>query len=46
VNEKVVHAHGAIQFWFYAALMFVVAGIFIFCASRYRERKLSEAGAA
>jgi POT family proton-dependent oligopeptide transporter len=44
LNETFVHARGAIEFWFYAALMFVVAGIFIFCASRYRERTVTEAG--
>ena len=37
LNENFVHAKGASEFYFYAALMFVVAGIFIFCATRYRE---------
>jgi POT family proton-dependent oligopeptide transporter len=36
LNEKVVHAGGASGFYFYAALMFVVAGVFIFCAMLYR----------
>jgi POT family proton-dependent oligopeptide transporter len=37
-NDKVVKATGAMQFLFYAALTFVVAGAFIWCATRYRER--------
>jgi POT family proton-dependent oligopeptide transporter len=36
LNSRFVHAHGAAEFYFYAVLMFVVAGIFIFIASRYR----------
>jgi hypothetical protein len=36
LNAKVVHARGASEFYFYAALMFVVAGIFIGCATLYR----------
>jgi proton-dependent oligopeptide transporter, POT family len=38
LNSRFVHAHGAAEFLFYAALMFVVAGIFIFLATRYRGR--------
>ena len=38
LNSRFVHAHGATEFHFYAALMFVVAGIFIFLATRYRGR--------
>ena len=30
LNSSYVHAHGAAEFFFYAALMFVVAGVFIF----------------
>jgi POT family proton-dependent oligopeptide transporter len=37
LNVNYIHAKGAVEFWFYAALMFVVAGMFIFLASRYRE---------
>ncbi|HEX4120919.1 MAG TPA: MFS transporter [Verrucomicrobiae bacterium] len=36
LNEKYIHAHGASQFYFFAVLMFVVAGIFIGCAVAYR----------
>ena len=36
LNSRFVRAHGALEFYFYATLMFVVAGIFIFIASRYR----------
>jgi POT family proton-dependent oligopeptide transporter len=48
LNDKVVQATGAMQFLFYAALTFLVAGIFIWCATRYRERpqQPSEATAA
>jgi len=38
LNKNFVHAKGTSEFYFYAALMFVVAGIFIFCATRYREK--------
>ena len=38
LNSRFVHAQGAAEFFFYAILMLVVAGAFIFCASRYRER--------
>jgi POT family proton-dependent oligopeptide transporter len=36
LNERFVHAGGAAQFYFYAAMMFVVAVVFAFCASLYR----------
>jgi POT family proton-dependent oligopeptide transporter len=36
LNERFVHASGVAQFYFYAAMMFVVAIIFAFCASLYR----------
>jgi len=35
LNKNFVKAHGAAEFYFYALLMFVVSGIFIWCASRY-----------
>ncbi len=35
LNERVIHARGASQFYFFAALMFVVAGIFVACATAY-----------
>jgi len=39
LNSRYVHAHGAVEFFFYAGLMLVVAGIFIFLTTRYRERR-------
>jgi POT family proton-dependent oligopeptide transporter len=36
LNERFVHAGGAAQFYFYAAMMFVVAVVFAFCAALYR----------
>jgi POT family proton-dependent oligopeptide transporter len=42
-NDKVIKATGAGQFLFYAALTFVVAGVFIWLATRYPERKLDGA---
>ena len=36
LNQHYVKATGASQFYFYAAMMFVVTGVFAFCASRYR----------
>lgn len=39
LNSRFVHAKGASEFFFYAVMMLVVAGAFIFCASRYRGRK-------
>jgi POT family proton-dependent oligopeptide transporter len=38
LNSRFVHARGAAEFFFYAVLMLAVAGIFIWCATRYRER--------
>lgn len=35
LNKNFIKAHGATEFYFYAVLMFVVSGIFIWCASRY-----------
>ncbi len=43
LNDKVVKATGAKQFLFYAGLTFVVAMIFIWLATRYKERKLETA---
>jgi POT family proton-dependent oligopeptide transporter len=36
LNENYIHARGAAQFYLFAKLMFVVAGIFIGCAAAYR----------
>jgi POT family proton-dependent oligopeptide transporter len=41
LNEKFIKAQGAAQFHFYALLMFLVAGAFILCAVRYKERSFS-----
>jgi len=38
LNRRFVHAQGASEFLFYAVLMLVVAGLFVFLATRYRER--------
>ncbi len=38
LNSTYVHARGAAEFYFYAALMVVVAVAFIFLATRYRGR--------
>ena len=43
LNSNYVHAHGAVEFYFYAALMVVVAVAFIFLATRYRGRVSSAA---
>jgi POT family proton-dependent oligopeptide transporter len=40
LNKNYVKAQGAAEFYFYAGLMLVVAAIFIFLATRYRERRL------
>jgi POT family proton-dependent oligopeptide transporter len=37
LNQHFVKATGASQFYFYAAMMVVVAVVFAFCASRYRQ---------
>jgi POT family proton-dependent oligopeptide transporter len=42
-NARVIKATGAGQFLFYATLTFLVAGLFIWLATRYRERKLEGA---
>jgi POT family proton-dependent oligopeptide transporter len=39
LNSRFVHAHGASEFYFYGTLMFVVAGVFIWIASRYRPAR-------
>jgi POT family proton-dependent oligopeptide transporter len=36
LNKNFVKAHGMAEFYFYAFLMFLVSGIFIWCASRYQ----------
>ncbi|MGO8929768.1 MAG: MFS transporter [Limisphaerales bacterium] len=41
LNSNYVHARGAVEFYFYAALMVVVAVAFIFLATRYRSRASS-----
>jgi POT family proton-dependent oligopeptide transporter len=46
LNEHFVHARGASEFYFYAILMLLVAGIFILCASRYRGRRWEPAARA
>ena len=38
LNQRFVHAVGASKFFFYAVLMFLVAGAFILCASRYQAK--------
>src|SRR5688572_2221973 len=38
LNRNFVKAHGAAEFYFYAVLMFIVSGIFIWCAARYQYR--------
>jgi POT family proton-dependent oligopeptide transporter len=43
LNSNYVHARGAVEFYFYAALMVVVAVAFIFLATRYRGRPSSAA---
>jgi proton-dependent oligopeptide transporter, POT family len=39
LNHHFVNAKGASEFWFYATLMFAVAGLFISVARRYREKR-------
>jgi POT family proton-dependent oligopeptide transporter len=36
LNSNFIHARGASEFFFYAGLMLVVAGVFVWIASRYR----------
>lgn len=38
LNERFVKAKGAAEFFFYATLMLVVAGVFMLCAARYRKQ--------
>lgn len=40
LNAKYVHAKGPQEFYFYAVLTFCVAGVFIFSATKYRERNV------
>ncbi len=40
LNDKLVKATGAMQFLFYAALTLAVAAVFVWLATRYRERAL------
>jgi POT family proton-dependent oligopeptide transporter len=40
LNENHIHARGAAQFYLFAAMMFVVAGIFTGCAMAYRPVEL------
>ncbi len=44
LNSRYVGARGATEFYFYALLMFVVTGVFILLASRYREISKAVAG--
>jgi dipeptide/tripeptide permease len=37
LNTRFVHAEGASEFLFYAVLMFVATGVFMWIASRYRR---------
>lgn len=43
VIEFLNHFHGASEYFFYASLMFVVAGLFIYGATRYQYRSYIEA---
>ncbi|MHB1309312.1 MAG: POT family MFS transporter [Limisphaerales bacterium] len=40
LNDKLIKATGAMQFLFYAALTLAVAAVFVWLATRYRERAL------
>ncbi len=44
LNQRFVRAQGASEFLFYAVLMLVVAVVFVFLASQYRDRKVPLAG--
>jgi POT family proton-dependent oligopeptide transporter len=46
LNQHLIHARGASEFYFYAVMMLFGAGVFVLCASRYREPRLAEPGAA
>ncbi len=39
IKSRFVHASGATEFLFYAALMFVIAGVFAVIAARYRSNQ-------
>ena len=39
LNEHFIKARGAPEIYLYAGMLFVVAGLFIFCAGRFRGRK-------
>jgi uncharacterized membrane protein YhhN len=39
LNSRFVHAEGAAELNFYAVLMVVAAGIFMFLATRHKERR-------
>jgi dipeptide/tripeptide permease len=42
LNDQVVKAKGATEFYFYAVLMFLVSALFIWLAMRYKERTFVE----
>jgi uncharacterized membrane protein len=39
LNEHFIKARGAAQIYVYSGMLFVVAGIFMFCARRFRGRQ-------
>jgi proton-dependent oligopeptide transporter, POT family len=46
LNAQFVHAEGASEFLFYAVLMFVATGLFIWIATRYRSHGAASAAVA
>ena len=46
LNRNFVHARGAAEFYFYAALMFAVTGLFAVLTTRYRPATAGHRGAA
>jgi POT family proton-dependent oligopeptide transporter len=46
LNEKYIHARGSAQFYFFSILMFIVAAVFIVCATMYRSPAYEEPSAA
>lgn len=44
LNERFIKAHGAAEIYLWAGMMFVVAGAFMFCATRYRGRSAAVQG--
>ena len=46
LNKQFVRAHGAAEFYFYAVLMLIVSGIFIWCAARYQYAKVQASACA